>query len=81
MIPIKLLAKRVVCVALNRHEFDEHTKLRWCLKCGLVEIKEGNRWIPYMEDYNDDDMSPEEMSILSDELWDYLRFTESKGWN
>lgn len=80
MIPIKLLAKRAACLMFGNHNFDEHTKLRWCLKCGWVEIKDNDVWIPYVDGDNEGDVSPEEQRVLADELMLFLNYAESKGW-
>lgn len=80
MIPIKLLAKRVYCLITGYHNMKERTMIRYCLRCGWMEIKEGDEWVTYDDVYDDSELSPSKEKILSEELFEYLDYAESKGW-
>lgn len=68
------IIKRLICIAFNRHEWEERTLIRWCVKCLWVQIndpKEG--WIFYGYDgYDDSWMTWQQQKKIADELFEYL---------
>jgi len=67
--------KRLTCVAFNRHEWDERSLLRWCVKCLWIQIKDPKGWTFYGYDsYDDSWMTPQDEKKVSEELFAYLEY-------
>jgi len=75
--------RRLFCILLDRHEWDERTIIRWCTKCLWVEVKHPTEgWTSFaraqtflIDSYNDDWMTPQDMKTMSDELFEYMELS------
>jgi len=79
---LKVLIYRIYDNLRGKHQWEEKTLIRWCTRCGWVEIDDPERgWTFYgFEEYDDTWMTWREQKKVSKELFEYLETEGNEDW-